>query len=292
MSSAPPAPVRCRQIGEADLGAITDLLAAGFPARTRGYWSRALAVLAARPEVGGCPRFGFMLEAGGVPVGVVLLIAAASGDGEPRHVRCNISSWYVAPEARAYGAMLSAQALKLKHVTYLNISPAPHTLPLLSAQGYRRYNDGQFISLPALSPSPPGAWVRQITADDRSADARDVPEFDLLVAHAAAGCLSLVCETEAGPHPFVFLRRRMGLSAPGVVQLAWCRDTADFAACAGAVGRFLVSRGGFAVVLDADAPVPGLVGKFFKGKSPKFFKGAERPRLNDLAFTEAALFGA
>ena len=83
----------------------------------------------------------------------------------------------------------------------------------------------------------------------------------------------------------------MGFSAPGMMQLAFCRDTADFAACAGPVGRFLLTRGAAAVVLDADAPIPGLVGRFFKGKSPKFFKGADRPRLNDLAFTEATLFG-
>ncbi len=46
--------------------------------------------------------------------------------------------------------MLAAVATRLKHVTYLNTSPAPHTWPILQAQGYQRYSAGQFLALPAL----------------------------------------------------------------------------------------------------------------------------------------------
>ena len=104
----PLARVRCRQIEAGDLEPITDLLAAGFPARSRKYWTSALATLAARPPVEGCPRFGYMLEVGGAASGVVLLIASRAGGV----VRCNVSSWYVAPQARAYGSLLVTQALK------------------------------------------------------------------------------------------------------------------------------------------------------------------------------------
>jgi len=72
---------------------VADLLARGFPARPRKYWTSALARLAARGAPDGCPRFGYLLEADGAPVGVLLLIFAESGGA----VRCNVSSWYVEP---------------------------------------------------------------------------------------------------------------------------------------------------------------------------------------------------
>lgn len=286
--SATPQKVRCRPIGEADLGAVADLLAVGFPDRTRTYWSAGLARMARRAETPGCPRFGYMLEADGAAVGAVLLIFTDLGGRSGARIRCNISSWYVAPAFRAYAAQLSATALKLKHVTYLNISPAEHTWPLLIAQGYRRYSEGQLACLPILSRRAGRARVR-IAGSDASAG---LPEDELLAAHAAAGCLSLVCESLAGRDPFVLAPRHIAYSPVGLMQLVWCRDTADFARCAGALGGFLARRGVLGVILDANAPVPGLVGQYFKGRQPKYFKGAEAPRLNDLAFTETVLFGA
>jgi hypothetical protein len=61
---------------------------------------------------------------------------------------------------------------------------------------------------------------------------------------------------------------------------------------AGAVGRYLLLRGVVAVLCDGEGPIPGLVGWFFKDRAPKYFRGGDRPRLNDLAYTEAVLFGA
>jgi hypothetical protein len=34
-----------------------------------------------------------------------------------------------------------------------------------------------------------------------------------------------------------------------------------------------------------------MVGKYLAGKMPKYFRGPDRPRLGDLSYTEAALFG-
>jgi hypothetical protein len=44
------------------------------------------------------------------------------------------------------------------------------------------------------------------------------------------------------------------------------------------------------VLLDANGPVPGLVGKYFDGSRPKYFKGPTQPRLGDLAYTQLAMF--
>ena len=284
--SPTPVKVRCRPINEADLEAVADLLTQGFPERARKYWTKGLKNLTTRPSPEGCPQFGYLLEAEGRVVGTILLIFSETGVGEARQVRCNVSSWYVDPAFRGHATLLVSAALKLKHVTYLNISAAAHTRPILEAQGYRQYSQGQFVALPALSPGH-GIKAR---AFDAIRD-RDLAEFDLIEAHVAAGCIAVVCETPAGATPFLFMRRRLAHAPFGVMQLVYCRDTEAFARCSGAIGRLLLGRGGLAVLCDAEARLPGLVGRFFKDKAPRYFKGPDRPRLNDLAFTELVLFG-
>jgi hypothetical protein len=273
--------IRCRQIRTADLQAVADLLTRGFPDRPRKYWTTALARLEARGAPEGCPQFGYLLEADGRAAGVLLLIFA---EREGR-VRCNISSWYVEPAHRGHAAILAAMATKLKHVTYLNTSAATHTWPILEAQGYRRYSQGQFVALPALSRGG-GVTARGLAEADR-----DLPDYELLCAHADAGCTVLVCETPHGPAPFVFLRRRVARGLLPAMQLIYARDTESLAACAGGVGRYLLARGGLCVICDAEAPIAGLAGLFFKDRGPRYFKGPERPRPNDLAFTEMVVFG-
>jgi hypothetical protein len=277
---ASPSQVRCRQIREADLEAVGDLLTHGFPARPRKYWTSALRRLATRDAPEGYPRFGYLLEANGAVVGVLLLIFTETAGA----VRCNVSSWYVEPAHRGHAALLASLASKLKHVTYINTSAATHTWPILEALGYRRYSQGQFAALPALKPGQ--GRVRRLNDTDR-----DLSDYDLLAAHAEAGCLALVCETSAGPEPFVFLTRRLSGLPFAAAQLVYARDTERFAACAGPIGRFLLRGGVPLVICDAPAPVAGLTGLWFKDRGPRYFKGPERPRLNDLAFTEMVVFG-
>src|SRR5262249_49851818 len=83
-----------------------------------------------------------------------LLIFATTPGGDT--LRANVSSWYVEPAFRGYAPLLVSQALKLKQVTYLNISAARHTWPILEAQGYRRYSNGVFVAMPALRRSAAG----------------------------------------------------------------------------------------------------------------------------------------
>ncbi len=283
----PPAPkVRCRPIEEADLDLVADLLTQGFPERTRNYWTNALATLGRLKTPPDCPRFGYMLDADGAAVGVILLISSATDDVT---VRCNVSSWYVEPAYRGYAAALVSTALKLKHVTYLNISPAPHTWPILTAQGYRRYCGGQFAALPLIAAPRRGFRARRLT--DSESD-RSLPEYDLLRAHVEAGCVGVVCETPDGPAPFLFIKRRLSKAPLGFVQLVYCRSDADFVRCAAALGRhLLVAHAAACVICDSNAPMPGLVGRYFGDKAVRYFRGPREPRLNDLSFTELVLFG-
>ena len=280
--------IRCRQIADADLDGLADLLKRGFGARrTRAFWRDALACLQARAVPPDMPRYGYLLENDGVAVGAILLIFATTPGGDA--VRANVSSWYVDPAFRSYAPLLVSQALKLKQVSYLNISAAPHTWPILEAQGYRRYSNGVFVALPALQRSTAGD-VRLLAAA-QTPDAPHEPfERELLVAHAAYGCIGLWCETRERAHPFIFRPRAVKRVVP-CAQLVYCRDVADVARFAGSLGRFLALRGRPFVVIDANGPIDGLRGRYVDGAMPKFVRGPATPRLGDLAYTETALFG-
>lgn len=283
--------IRCRLVADADLDALAELLTRGFPARSRGYWMRALDRLARRDAPADYPRFGYMLEQNGAPVGVILTIFWTRRVQGQTRTRCNISSWFVDPHCRGYASLLIAAAVRHKDVTYVNVSPAVHTWPVIEAQGFSRYCDGQMLSFPAL-----GAWIAKARArefDPRRAYglALTDDERDILAAHREHGCLVYVVQEKHDAHPFVFLPRRIFRGLVPTLQLVYCRDVSDFQRFAGPLGRALARRRHFSVLLDASGPLPGLAGKYFPNRGPKYFKGPERPRLGDLAFSEAVLFG-
>jgi len=90
--------------------------------------------------------------------------------------------------------------------------------------------------------------------------------------------------------PLVFRPRAFKRVLP-CAQLIYARGTDDVVRCAGTIGRFLAARGRPLIVLDANGPVPGLVGGYFDARQPKYFRGPERPRLGDLVYSETAMFG-
>jgi hypothetical protein len=280
--------IRCRPIGEGDIAAVADLFLRGFPGRPRRYWLAGLEHQREAPIPPGYPRFGYVLMNGEAAVGAILLLFAA-GDGGT--VRCNLSSWYVEPAFRGYAPLLLNVAAKRRDVTYLNVSPARHTWPTIEAQGFTRYSSGQLVVAPLLGRGGEDAVVECVGPDDAAIEA--CPERHLLASHAGFGCLSLVCATADGRHPFVFRRARVrrGHIPLPAAQLVYCRDMADFVRFARPLGRFLLRRGMPFVLLDANGPVPGLAGFHLADWRRKYFKGPVPPRLGDLAYTELALFG-
>jgi hypothetical protein len=284
--------MRCRRIEDRDRGPVVDLLARGFASRRpRPFWERVMTCLATRAKLAETPRYGYLLEHDGAAVGAILQIfsdlPAAAHNGTA--ARCNVSSWYVEPRFRGYAPFLVAQALKQKDVTYLNVSSVPHTRPIVEMQGFLRFSNGIFLALPCLSRR--ADIETRVIAGDAIPDAPyEAHERDLLRDHAAYGCMSLWCEAPERAYPFVFRARRVkGLIT--CAQLIYCRDTADLVRFARPLGLHLAARGRPLVILDANGPVRGLVGKYFDQTMPKYFKGPAPPRLGDLAYTETALFG-
>ena len=252
-------------------------------------------------------------------VGVILLISSRVQTESGSATRCNVSSWYVEPAFRAYASLLVAKALAHKDVTYLNVTAAPHTRPMLKAQGYAQYSKGVFVCAPALRFSLRDTPARVFSVRPPDSAAVDPHEQHLLEEHAEYGCFSLWCVTPERAYPFVF-RPRMAKGVVPCAQLIYCADIEDFARFAGPIGRWLARasagldddapwRGSETeapglsmtatgvhivdafVIVDSNGPIRGLIGKYFDGVMPKYFKGPSRPRLGDLAYTETAIFG-
>jgi hypothetical protein len=286
--------LRCREISETDIDAVAELLTRGFVGRSREYWTLGLRRQAAREAPKGYPRFGYMLDIGGLPVGVLLLLYTTRTENGETTVYCNLSSWYVEAAFRNYAPLLTKIAQKNKEVTYVNISPATWTWPIIETQGFNSYCSGLFFSIPALSRGRRGMTVETVTPETRAIDGLAASDVELLTRHARYGCLSLVCRTAGGNAlPFIFqpVRIRKGWIAPPAMQLIYCRDIAEYVQCAGAIGGLLVRHGKISVILDANARVPGLVGIYTRWRGRKYFKGPHRPRLADLTDTELVLYG-
>jgi hypothetical protein len=284
--------VGCLEIAAEDLDAVADLLVRGFAGRTRNYWSQGLNRQAQREVPPGFPRFGYMLDHRGAPVGVLLLIYSTRGSDTNRSISCNLSSGYVEDAFRSYVPMLTGVAQRHKDVLYLNISPAYSTWPIIEARGFRSYCGGLFFSLPTLSRPQSGMRVETIRPDSPVVEGLSEEDTTLLARHAADGCLSLACRMRDG-HVSSFILHSMrirGMWLPAM-QLIYCRGVSEYFACASAIGRFLLKRGKISVALDANGPLKGPIGLYREPLGRKYFKGPQCPRLADLSDAELVIYG-
>lgn len=284
---------RFREIQQSDVEAIADLLTRGFVHRSRDYWMLGLRRQGARSLPPDAPRYGYLMESDGKPVGCLLLIYSTRTIDGQATICCNVSSWYVDPEFRNYAALFASMTQKRKDITYFNVTPAAPTWPILEAQGFQVYCRGLYFSFPVLSRNGRGMRVEAVTPDTASVAGLTDEELSMLKRHAGYGCLSLVCRTADEVVPFVFfsLRKRRGIVPLPALQLGFCREIADYVRCASAMGHYLLRRGSPVVILDANGPIAGLVGIYSEARGRKYFKGPGRPRLGDLADTELAIFG-
>ena len=169
-----------------------------FPVRAGPIGRRASPAGSRLPVIDGVPRYGYVLDNGFDIVGVILLISSRRGG----QIISNLSSWYVEPQWRTHSTLLISLATKLKHVTYLNASPAPHTW-----RPCRRRGSSRTIS--AAAPSslcPAAARVSDVIPDD-------LPEARLLRDHRAMGMTSLVVESDGIVSPFVLQAAQAGQAA-------------------------------------------------------------------------------
>jgi hypothetical protein len=283
--------VRCRLIEDADVDSVVACLRRGFPYRRKAYWARALERMSKRPAIGDYPRYGYVLESVRRIVGVILVIYSRGAGPDGQSVRANLSSWCVDKEFRSFAPILHAVAVKRKEVTYLNVSPAVHTRLGIEALGFKRFCEGQMLFAPVLSAPRRGVRVTTFAADAPEAALLAQDERQILADHAALGCRALVCVEDGLAYPFVLQRRAAFHRLVPCEQLIYCRGMEEFVCFAGSFGRHLLTRAWPIFIADANGPQPGLIGKYFAGYGPKYFKGPFPPRLGDLSYTEMAILG-
>lgn len=284
----PNGPVRCREIEAADLEGIIDLLAKGFWQTQREHWVNVMRTITAHRSAPGYPKYGYMLEHDGKPVGVLLTIFTEIVINGVSRVWCCESSYYVEPSFRTMAVFMVSKAQRHKQVTFLNVTSNPKRWEILQKQGYKPIAQGIYASAAALCRPVTGARVRKVT-DSYSDSHLDSHQLDLLKAHSHfRKCIALTCEHEGVVYPFVFgLRTWHGIPC---AFLFYSKSQADFIKFGGTIGRFLLRRGILLVVFDADGPVAEMPGRF-STLYPKFWKGQEAPPLGNLAYTETAMFG-
>lgn len=289
--------LRCRPILRDDVEPVISLLQEGFPYRSRDYWRRGLARHLGRVLPAGYPEIGYLLEADGVAVGVLLTLYTSTEFRDGEGVRCNLSSWYVDPRFRSYATLLDRLPLRRKEVTFLNISPAPHTFALQEARRFTRYCRGQMLVFPLLSRPRADVHIRLVDAEDPLVDVGP-SERTLIRDHLAYGCICLIWSDGGPARPLVLQRQKIGsgglvpkLKLP-VLHVIYCRTLDDIARVASALGRLLLRHFGMPwILLDVDQRIAGLAGPFLEGRGVKFTRGPHPVRLGDLAYTETVLFG-
>lgn len=283
--------IKARQISEADVPAAVALLKRGYGnARTLGFWKDVLDCLTRRSVPPGLPRYGYVIEYDGNLVGIMLLIFSTIWNDDEAKIRCCGSSVYVDPAFRLFAPLLTKKAHGFGDVTVLNLTPAKHTHRMIELAGFQRFSSGIFVAIPLLSRDPKDIFIRIIDAHTIPDAPYDQHERDLLLEHVDYGCKCLWCVTPERAFPFVFrIRRVRGVPC---VQLVYCRNINDFARFARPIGWFIArNTGRLLVLLDANGPVPELIGRYFPERAPRYYRGPDRPRLGDLAHTEVAMFG-
>jgi hypothetical protein len=283
--------VACREIVEADFDEVLTVLLRGFPDRRREHYVRALERLAVHATPPGYPKYGYLLVVDSAIVGVVLTICSSMAVGGENRVRVNVSSWYVEPEFRGYAPMMTSRLRAYRKATHMNISPAPHTWAMLEALGYRRFCNGGFFALAALSGRSLTATVRRVSSTVEPGGGLTPAEAELLRAHAGVGCISVVCEWEKRRYPFVFFPSRTRWKGIRMrhAQLVYCRDFESYVQLAGPLGRYLLRRGMLLVYSNANGPVSGLSGRYVEW-AVKYARGPHPPNFGDMAYTELVMF--
>ena len=154
----------------------------------------------------------------------------------------------------------------------------------MEAQGFSRYCDGVFVAVPMLSGLFGGAKVKVLDGTRKPPVSFDPRDLEMLLQHAALGCVSFWCIMAERAYPFVFRRRFVRGIVP-CAQLIYCSDVADFVRFAGPIGRLLARRGLPFVIIDANAPIPGLDRLVWPRQYAEIFQGPaapppRRPRLH------------
>ena len=145
-----------------------------------------------------------------------------------------------------------------KDATYINVSAAPHTWPIIEAQGFSRYCDGVFVAVPMLKDLfGGGGRARRRRAREPDGRVSIASEQDILLQSCRAWLHQPVVRRRRSAPTRSFSGPRLVKRAIPCAQLIYCRDIADFVRFAGPIGRYLARRGRPFVIIDSNGAHTG-----------------------------------
>ncbi len=110
------------------------------------------------------------------------------------------------------------------------------------------------LAAPLLSPA--GLFRGKVHwSDPRPPSVVPPAEHELMVDHAALGCICFWCEDAGAVHPFVMAKRPFKAGIP-VAQVVYCPPGIDWRRLSGAVGRAMARHRLFLLLIDAAGPIP------------------------------------
>jgi hypothetical protein len=288
MPNTTPVNVVCREIEDRDLADVIDCLRRNFWRHSRAFWRRAFSHAASLPAAPGAPRYGRLLDAEGAIVGVLLEMRCVSSLTGAPPPRCSLSSWAVDPAFRPFALALQRRAMRDSATTYLNLTPAPHTLRANQIFGFRCYAAGAFIAYPLFARHG-NSEVVAFAPDAPESAGLSQWERKMLEDHARLGLFALIGVRDSVATPFVIKMRPLWRYSVPSAQLIYTRSEADLTAFAPALGRFLWAHGRLRLLVSANGPIEGLPGRYVAGRNPRYFRGAAPPSPTDFAYTELAV---
>jgi hypothetical protein len=274
-----------RPISFEALDTTLPILSRGFPGMRAGGWAQAIARLRRFGASEPTRCTGYLLQAKGKDVGVILAIPSTHFDGgdAPRPV-VNLSSWYVDPEHR-WRAPRMLQSVTACHTTlYTDLSPTPSVRDMIGRFGFHGWTEGTLIvALPLFALRSAGP-AHVVPLHDLPSDAFDGPTRRMLEAHAALDCVACGLWDGEALQPLIFSRKTYrGIRA---ARLIFAGDRPGLFAHLPAISRFLMRQKILLLAVNADRSERIAGSIFTRTRGPTFYKGPAAPAPGDFAFSE------
>ncbi|MFZ4530301.1 MAG: hypothetical protein ACOYOJ_00655 [Alsobacter sp.] len=272
-----------------DLDRATELLAEGFPARTRAFWRTSLARLV---QAGGNSAaeypLGFFLMENDEPVGVALTPASLRQrpGSEPQRV-VNVSSLYVRPAHRWRAALMLRKIVSEPGLIYTDLSPTADVRTMIATFGFKAVNLGVVMHvLPALAlcrgrPATVSEWQAGEPLPAGS------PPATLIESHRALGCLPLIVDGKAG-RTLLVMRPKRVRRLPAT-QAVYVGSHAALEPHLPTLARHLLGRGLLVAQIDCRSEA-GTRNIGFRRNGLWFAKGSLFEDCTDHLGTELSLF--
>ncbi|ARP99711.1 hypothetical protein [Pseudorhodoplanes sinuspersici] len=273
-----------RPIGFQSLDEAMPVLARGFPAAPRSFWESGLARLKRYGATDSTKRTGYLLQAEGNDVGVILAIPSAREQDGQRYPVVNLSSWYIDERHRWRGPRMLQQVVSCETTLYTDLTPTEPVRAMIGRFGFRNWTEGTLIFMLPFQALKPARKANVVPWHKLPSDAFAPAIRRMLDDHAALGCTPAGLWDGERLHPLIFSRtQRRGVP---IARLIYAESRSLVKTHMGAIARFLLREKFLLMAMNANAQ-ERVAGSFFTGwPAPAFFKGKTAPPECDLAYSE------